>query len=175
MARFQTASVTLSITTLDPEVARKMEPRASHPRDRLDAIARLSAAGIPVGVNVAPVIPGLTDHELPAILAAAKEAGAQWAKYLIVRLPYAVKDLFVAWLEEHFPDRKEKVLSRIRELRSGKLNDPRFGFRHRGEGIFAEQLRQMYVTTCKRVGLPTSGPELTTEHFRRPGQQLGLF
>ena len=175
LARHQAAAVTLSITTLDPEVARRMEPRASHPRDRLAAVSELAAAGIPVGVNVAPVVPAITDHELPAILTAAKEAGAQWGKYLLVRLPFAVKDLFQDWLAEHFPDRKEKVLARIRELRGGKLNDPRFGVRHRGEGPFADQLRLLYETTCRRIGLPTTGPDLSTESFRRPGQQLGLF
>ena len=175
LAQHQAAAVTLSITTLDPEVARKMEPRASHPRDRLAAVAELAAAGIPVGVNVAPVIPAITDHELPAILAAAKDAGAHWAKYLLVRLPFAVKDLFQDWLAEHFPDRREKVLSRLRDLRGGKLNDPRFGVRHSGEGPFADQLRRMYETTCRRLDLPTSGPDLSTAAFRRPGQQLGLF
>lgn len=175
LARHQAVAVTLSITTLDPELARRMEPRASHPRDRLAAVTELAAAGVPVGVNVAPVIPALTDHELPAILAAAKEAGAQWAKYLLVRLPFAVKELFDAWLAEHFPDRRDKVLARLRELRGGKLNDPRFGVRHRGEGIFADQLRLLYATTCRRLELPTSGPELSTAAFRRPGQQLGLF
>jgi DNA repair photolyase len=175
LAQHQAVAVTLSITTLDPEIARIMEPRASHPRDRLAAVAELAAAGIPVGVNVAPLIPAITDHELPAILAAAKEAGAHWAKYLLVRLPYGVKDLFQDWLEEHFPDRKEKVLARLRELRGGKLNDPRFGMRHRGEGVFADQLRLLYETTCRRLELPTSWPELSTAAFRRPGQQLGLF
>jgi DNA repair photolyase len=175
LARYQAAAVTLSITTLDPDLARRMEPRASSPRDRLAAVAELAAAGIPVGVNVAPVIPALTDHELPAILAAAKEAGAGWAKYLIVRLPFAVKDLFQEWLAEHFPERKEKVLARLRDLRDGKLNDPRFGKRHTGEGPFAEQLRALYETTCRRLDLPTRGPELSAAAFRRPGQQLGLF
>ena len=175
LARHQAAAVTLSITTLDPELARRMEPRASSPRDRLAAVSELAAAGIPVGVNVAPVVPALTDHELPAILAAAKEAGAGWAKYLIVRLPFAVKDLFQEWLEEHFPERKEKVLGRLRDLRDGRLNDPRFGKRHTGEGPFADQMRLLYETTCRRLDLPGSGPELSVESFRRPGQQLGLF
>jgi DNA repair photolyase len=175
LAAHQAAAVTLSITTLDPEVARRMEPRASHPRDRLAAVEALAKAGIPVGVNVAPVIPAITDHELPAILTAAKDAGAHWAKYLLVRLPFAVKELFQDWLTEHFPDRKEKVLSRLRDLRGGKLNDPRFGVRHRGEGPFADQLRMLYETTCRRIDLPTEGPDLSTAAFRRPGKQLGLF
>ena len=175
LASHGAASVTLSITSLDPEVARRMEPRASSPRDRLDALSRLSAAGIPCAVNVAPVVPGLTDHELPAILAAAKEAGASSARYMFVRLPFAVKDLFQEWLVEHYPERKDKVLARIRALRGGKLNDSRFGKRFSGEGVFAEQLQQLFETTCRRLELKSSGPELSTEAFRRPGQQLGLF
>jgi DNA repair photolyase len=175
LARFAAVAVTLSVTTLDAELARRMEPRASAPRDRLAAVAELAAAGVPVGVNVAPVVPALTDHELPAILAAAKEAGALWARYMMVRLPFVVKELFQEWLEEHFPERKEKVLARIRELRGGKLNDSRFGVRFRGEGPFAEQLRLLYETTCRRLELPTSGPELSAAAFRRPGEQLGLF
>ena len=175
LARHQAASVTLSITSLDPEVARRMEPRASSPRDRLDAIAKLTAAGVPAGVNVAPVIPGLTDHEVPAILAAAKDAGAAWAAMLLVRLPFAVKDLFQDWLAEHYPAKKDKILARIRAMRGGKLNESKFGKRFRPEGVFVEQLHQLFETTCRRLELPHRGPELSTEHFRRPGQQLGLF
>jgi DNA repair photolyase len=175
LASFGAASVTLSITSLDPEVARRMEPRASAPRERLAAVTRLREAGIPAGVNVAPVVPGITDHELPAILAAAKEAGASWATFMFVRLPHGVKDLFQDWLSEHYPDRKEKVLARIRALRGGKLNEGQFGKRFHAEGVFAEQLEQLFAATAKRLDLPRSGPELSTEAFRRPGQQLGLF
>jgi len=175
LASFDASSVTLSITSLDPEVARRMEPRASVPRDRLDALARLSAAGVPCGVNVAPIVPGLTDHELPAILAAAKEAGASWASFMMVRLPFAVKDLFQDWLAEHYPERKEKILARIRAMRGGKLNEGEFGKRFHAEGVFVEQLRQIFDTTCRKLELPRSGPELSTASFRRPGQQLGLF
>jgi DNA repair photolyase len=175
LARHQAASVTLSVTSLDPEVSRRMEPRASSPRDRLDAIAKLNAAGIPAGVNVAPVIPGLTDHEVPAILAAAKEAGAMWAAMLMVRLPFAVKDIFQDWLAEHYPAKKDKILARIRAMRGGKLNEGEFGKRFHPEGVFVEQLQQLFAATCRRLELPRSGPELSTEHFRRPGQQLGLF
>src|SRR5699024_1908651 len=126
LAKYDASFVTLSVTTLDRELARKMEPRTSQPHRRLDAIKALSDAGIPVGVNVAPVIPGLTDHECTDILKAAGEAGASYACYTILRLPYNVKDLFRNWLEQHFPDRKEKVLSRIRAMRDGKLNDSEF-------------------------------------------------
>jgi DNA repair photolyase len=175
LASFGAASVTLSITSLDPEVARRMEPRASAPRERLEAVTRLREAGIPCGVNVAPVVPGITDHELPAILAAAKEAGAVWATFMFVRLPHAVKDLFQDWLAEHYPDRKEKVLARIRALRGGKLNEGQFGKRFRAEGVFAEQMQQLFEATARRLDLPRGGPELSTASFRRPGQQLELF
>jgi len=172
------AAVSLSITTLDRELQRRMEPRTSPPEKRLEAIADLAARGIPVGVNVAPVVPGLTDHEIPAILAAAAEAGARSAHFVPVRLPGAVAPLFESWLEEHFPDRKQKVLARIRDLRGGRLNDPRFGSRMRGEGIFAEQIAALFHTAAHRHGLDGGFPPLSTAAFRRPtlpGAQLPLF
>jgi DNA repair photolyase len=173
----QAAAVTVSITTLDGEVARKMEPRASHPRDRLKAIERLAAAGIPVGVNVAPIVPAITDHEIARILEAAANAGARRAGYTVMRLPGAVAGLFERWLEEHFPDRKEKVLNRVRELRGGELYDARFGSRMKGEGLFAEQIRATFQTFKRRYGLDGQLPALSTASFRVPGQveQLGLF
>jgi DNA repair photolyase len=169
------AAVYLSITTLDPEVARIMEPRASHPRDRLEAVARLAAAGIPVGVMVAPVVPAITDHEMPSILEAAAEAGAQSAGYVMMRLPGAVAGLFEGWLEEHFPDRKDKVMNRVREMRGGKVYDPAFGSRMRGEGIYADQMRATFETFKRRYGLDRPRPELSTAAFRRPGEQMSLF
>ncbi len=175
LAEHQAAAVMVSITTLDPEVARRMEPRASHPRDRLKAVERLAAAGIPVGVMVAPVVPAITDHEMPKILEAAAAAGARTAGYVVMRLPGAVAGLFETWLEEHFPDRKDKVLNRVRDLRSGKVNDPRFGSRMRGEGIFADQIRATFQTFKKRYGLDGPFPELSTAAFRRPGEQMSLF
>lgn len=176
LARHGAAAVFLSITTLDAEVARKMEPRASHPRERLKAVEQLAAAGVPVGVMVAPVVPAITDHEMPKILEAAANAGARTAGYVMMRLPGAVAGLFEAWLEAHFPDRKEKVLARVRELRGGQLNDPRFGSRMRGEGIFAEQVRTLFQTYRRRHGLDQPFPELSTAAFRRPGgAQLSLF
>jgi DNA repair photolyase len=173
----QAAAVMVSITTLDPEVARKMEPRASHPRERLKAVERLAAAGIPVGVMVAPVVPAITDHEMPKILEAAAAAGARTAGYVVMRLPGAVAGLFEAWLSEHFPDRKEKVLNRVRELRGGQLYDSRFGNRMRGEGLFADQIRATFQTFKRRYGLDQPFPELSTAAFRVPGkvEQLGLF
>jgi DNA repair photolyase len=171
------AIVNLSITTLSKELKRAMEPRAALPENRLEAIRRLSDAGIPTGVMVAPVIPGLTDHEMPEILECAAEAGAVRAGWIMLRLPHAVKDLFADWLARHFPDRKEKVLNRLRDLRGGVLYDPRFGARMRGEGPFAEQVRQVFEVTCRRVGLNEVPVELSTAAFRRPprGDQLGLF
>ena len=175
LAEHGAAAVSLSITTLDSEVARRMEPRASHPRDRLKAVEALATAGIPVGVMVAPIVPAITDHEIPRILEAAAAAGAQWAGYVVMRLPGAVAGLFESWLEEHFPDRKEKVLSRVRELRGGRINDPRFGSRMRGEGIFAEQIKATFQTFRRRYGLDGPGVELSAAAFRRPGEQLALF
>jgi DNA repair photolyase len=168
LARHQAARVCLSITTLDGELARRMEPRASHPRDRLKAVAEIAAAGVPVGVMVAPVVPAITDHEIPRILEAAAAAGARWAGYTVMRLPGAVAGLFEGWLERHFPDRKEKVLHRIRELRGGRLNDPRFGSRMRGEGIFAEQIHALFTSARRRHGLDQPLPELSAAAFRRP-------
>lgn len=175
LAEHGAAAVSLSITTLDGELARKMEPRASHPRERLKAVERLAAAGIPVGVMVAPIVPAITDHEIPKILEAAAAAGARTAGYVMMRLPGAVAGLFEEWLERHFPDRKEKVLNRVRELRGGRLNDPRFGSRMRGEGLFADQVRATFETFKRRYGLDQDRPELSTKAFRRPGEQLRLF
>ncbi|MCI0340928.1 MAG: PA0069 family radical SAM protein [Planctomycetales bacterium] len=178
LARDRAASVFLSVTTLDPELVGDLEPRASRPANRLAAIRTLSAAGVPVGVLVAPVIPGLTDHEIPGILAAAAEAGARFAGFVMLRLPYAVSDLFVRWLEVHRPDRKDKVLARIREVRGGRLTDPRFGSRMRGEGVFAEQVRDLFHAACRRAGIEGRAPDLSTAAFRRPAPregQLALF
>ena len=177
LARNNAASATLSITTLSKDLKRVMEPRTALPENRLEAIRILSEAGIPTGVNVAPVIPGLTDHEMPEILERAAEAGAVSAAWIMLRLPYAVKDLFTEWLERHFPDRKEKVLNRLRDLRGGLLYDSRYGARMRGDGPFVEQVRQVFDISCRRFGLNETSVELSTSGFRRPnsGPQLGLF
>jgi DNA repair photolyase len=174
LARFDAAGAILSITTLDRDLARRLEPRAATPDLRLDALRCLSEAGVPTGVMVAPIIPGLTDHEVPAILAAAADAGARVAGYTIVRLPLAVAPLFEAWLDAHAPGRKQKVLNRLRAMRGGRLNDPRMGKRMRGEGAFAVQIDQLFRLGLKRAGLTTNFPSLSTAHFRRPGQ-LALF
>jgi DNA repair photolyase len=175
LARHQAASVKISITTLDASLQRVMEPRTSIPSRRLAAIEILAKHGIPVGVMVAPVIPGLTDHELPAILEAAAGAGARHASYIPLRLPHGVADLFQDWLERNFPDRKSRVLNRVREIRGGKLNDAHFGSRMRGQGAYAEQLRALFHLTRSKLKLENRGPELSTAAFRRPTAQLGLF
>jgi DNA repair photolyase len=176
LAEFNAARVLVSVTTLDPAVARVMEPRASTPERRLDAIRAAADAGVPVGVLVAPVVPGLTDHEIPAIINAATEAGATTAGYVVLRLPYQVKDLFQEWLSEHFPDRKKKILSHITDLRSGKLNDPEFNTRMRGQGIYAEQIRAMFLLARRRAGIDSNTVELSTSSFRVPdAEQPSLF
>ena len=178
LAAHGAASACLSITTLDPKLHRQMEPRASHPAQRLRAVRALADVGVPVGVMVAPVIPGLTDHEIPAILAAAREAGAGFAGYIVLRLPRNVKELFAAWLERHHPDRKQKVLNRLRALRGGALDDPRFGTRLRGTGTYATQIRDLFELARRRAGFDEDSkrPALSTAAFRRPGDaQLGLF
>jgi DNA repair photolyase len=175
LARHRAVSVKISITTLDASLQRVMEPRTSTPSRRLAAIELLARHGIPVGVMVAPVIPGLTDHELPAILEAAAGAGARHASYIPLRLPHGVADLFQDWLERNFPDRKNRVLNRVREIRGGKLNDANFGSRMRGQGAYAEQLRALFHLTRSKLKLESRGPELSTAAFRRPTAQLGLF
>ena len=177
LASYQAASVNVSITTLDEKLQRVMEPRTSTPARRLDAVRRLSAAGIPVRVLVAPIIPGLTDHEAPSILAAAAEAGATAASYIPLRLPFGLKGLFEDWLATHFPDRKEKVLNRVRAIRGGKLYDPQWGTRMRGEGLFADQMEALFTTAARRHGLARTFPPLSTAAFRRldANGQMGLF
>jgi len=175
LAAHRAVMVHLSINSLDAELARRLEPRASLPKQRLAAVQALSAAGVPVGILVAPVIPALNDHEIPSVLAAAKAAGAGWAFPEILRLPLTVAPIFEQWLEQNFPEKKEKVLGRIRATRGGKLNDSRFGIRMRGEGIFADQISQMFNVALRKAGLSEDRPELSTSAFRKPdGPQLVL-
>ena len=169
LARHDCAAVYVSVTTLDAELAGRLEPRAARPEHRLRAIRMLADAGVPVGVMVAPIIPGLTDHEMPAILDAVAAAGAKRAGYVVLRLPYAVKDVFLAWLDAHAPSKKDRVLARLRELRGGKLYDATFGARMRGEGIFAEQIKQLFAVSARRAGLNRDEFALSAAHFRRPG------
>jgi DNA repair photolyase len=176
LARHEAAAVAVSLTTLDDDLRRIMEPRTSRPVRRLAAVERLAAVGIPAGVMVAPVIPGLNDHELPDLLAAAATSGASFAAYVPVRLPGAVRPIFEDWLEHHFPDRKEKVLNRVRSMRGGRLNDPEFGSRMRGEGVFAEHVARLFDVSCRRAGIGRERfPKLSTDVFRRLGEHPTLF
>ncbi len=178
MAAHQAAAVLVSVTSLRPEVQRAMEPRAATPARRLDAIRELGEAGVPVGVMVAPVVPGLTDDELPSILEAAAEAGASHASYVLLRLPHGVKELFDVWLAQHFPERRDKVLNRVRAMRGGKLYDARYEVRGSGEGPWAEHLRSLFRVTTARLGLDRP-PRLSADGFRVPasarGPQIDLF
>src|SRR3989440_7875307 len=174
LAKYNAVAVNLSVTSLDPDLQRILEPRTSSPQARLDAIRQLRSAGIPTGVMVAPVIPGLTDHEIPKILEACAKAGAQFAGYTVVRLPWAVAPLFEHWLEEHFPDRKEKVLGRIRHLRGNRLNNSQWHTRLIGAGILSEHIASLFTVGCRRAGIGTR-PKLWTTAFRRTREQLTLF
>jgi DNA repair photolyase len=178
MAEAGLASVFVSVTTLDRQLARRMEPRAPTPERRLEAVCELHACGVPVGVLASPMIPALNDHELERILERAVEAGARTASYLIVRLPHELKQLFCDWLEANYPDRAAKVLKRIREVRGGRLNDPRFGSRMHGSGTYAELLSRRFELACSRLGLDERLLEHDTSKFRvppLPGQQRSLF
>ncbi|TAH37326.1 MAG: PA0069 family radical SAM protein [Planctomycetota bacterium] len=175
LARHHAASVFLSVTTLDEALSGTLEPRAARPQRRLDAIARLSQAGIPTGVLVAPVIPGLTEHELPAILQAAARAGARSAGYVVLRLPFGLKDIFLEWLERHRPGSKDKVVRRIESLRDGRLNDTAFGRRQRGTGPYAERIRSLFQLGCARAGLSAQPPPVSAAAFRRPGAAQALL
>ena len=177
LASHQAVIVNLSVTSLDVKLQRVMEPRTSIPSKRLAAIEELAKAGIPVRVMVAPVIPGLNDHEIPAILKSAADAGARGATWVMLRLPYAVKELFEAWLDRHFPERKTKVLGRIREMRDGRLNDPDFGSRMRGTGQMAEQIGALFDAAKRKAAIPDDIPPLNIGAFRRldPSGQIGLF
>jgi len=175
LARHHAVVVNLSVTSLDPKLQRILEPRTSAPAARLDAVEQLRAAKIPVGVMVAPVIPAINDHEIPAIVAACAKAGAQFAGHVLLRLPWAVAPLFERWLDEHFPERKAKVLERVRATRGGdKLYDSRWRKRQTGEGIFAEQIATMFDVSCRRAGFGER-PKLSTAAFRRPNEQLKLL
>ena len=174
LAKHDCISVSISITSLDPEVLSKMEPRAATAERRLAALRELANARIPVGVNAAPMIPGLTDEELPEIVRRASENGARFVDYIMVRLPYAVKDLFVEWVHREFPLRASKILNRIRDVRGGNLSDPRFHSRMSGEGEFADTIHRLFTAACKKYRMNEDDFHLSTKHFRRPGQ-LGLW
>lgn len=176
LAEYNCIRATLSVTSLDKRITEVMEPRTSRPMRRLKAIEKLAEAGIPVGVNIAPIVPGLTDHELPDILRSAADAGAQSAGFIILRLPHKVKDIFVDWLEQYFPDRKDKIRNRLLDMRGGKLYEAEFGKRMRGEGNFAKQIEDIFSIHTKRVGLNQKRRPMSTKHFvKTSGDQLSLF
>lgn len=178
LARHGAARVDISITSLSAETSRKMEPRAASPQRRLDAIARCREAGVPVGILVAPVVPGLTDHEMLPILTAAKEAGAQWAAFVPLRLPGAVQPVFLDWLRREYPDRFDKITHRQEELRQGRLNDPNFHTRFVGHGPFYQAMRDTFHLALRKLGLDGHGPKLSADAFVRPtlaNGQMSLF
>ncbi len=175
LARHQAAQVCFSLTTLDETLRRALEPRAATAEARLDALARIAAAGVPAGVMVSPVIPGLTDHEVPRILARARAAGASFAGFSLLRLPHGVAALFEAWLSEHTPLQREKVLGRVRQARDGRLTDSCYGRRMRGQGPLADLTAQLFNRARDREGLAAQARPLSSAGFRRPGSALPLF
>jgi DNA repair photolyase len=175
LASVHAAHVCLTITTLDEALRRSLEPRAASADARLSAVGALAAAGVPVGVMVAPVIPGLTDHEIPAILAAAAKAGARFAEYTMLRLPHGVASLFDQWLQDHVPAARAKVLGRVRQTRRGEITDERCGTRMRGEGPMADVAEKLFTVACDRAGLARSFPPLSSASFRRPWPAGSLF
>ncbi len=178
MARNGLVRVGISLTTLDRDLSRRMEPRAPSPQRRLGMIRNLTEAGVPVRVMTSPVIPGLTDHELEILLEAGKQAGADAASWIMLRLPREVSALWREWLIEHQPGRAEKVMARLREMHGGREYDPRWGHRMRGEGTYAEMIAQRFKAAVKRLGLSTDMPPLNCAAFApppQPGDQLALF
>ncbi|MCK9199759.1 MAG: PA0069 family radical SAM protein [Gallionella sp.] len=177
LAQDNLVQVFISVTTLDADLARKLEPRAASPRRRLETIRRLNEAGVPCGVMVAPVVPFLTDAELENILQAASEQGARSAAYTLLRLPYELKDLFKDWLATNYPLKAAHVMSRLRDMRGGKENDSEFGSRFRGDGLFADLLEKRFRIACERLGLNQEEMGLDVSRFRPPGRggQMGLF
>jgi len=175
MADLGLVSVCLSVTTLDKDLARKMEPRTSSPERRLQVIKKFADAKIPVGVNIAPVIPGLNDEEIPAVLKEASVRGALFAGHIMLRLPYAVKDLFLQWLKTEFPDREKKVINKIKEMRGGKLNESEFGTRFSGKGELAETIHSLFELSCKKYGLNREKTVLRKDLFKKVNNQLEMF
>ncbi len=176
MAQLSLVHVMISITSLNPYVIQKMEPRTSTPINRLRAIEELAKAGILVGVNAAPIIPGLTDEELPAILKAAADHGATSAGYILVRLPGAVEPLFLDWVQREFPERAAKIINRIKDTRQGEMSDARFGARMTGEGEIAEATKSLFKINARKYNLTKRWSGLSTEHFRGPhSTQLEFF
>ena len=178
MAERGLVKVVLSVTTLDRKLARAMEPRAAAPHQRLEAIRALSGSGIPTGVMVAPIIPALNEPELEAVLAAARDAGASEAGYILLRMPLEIKDLFREWLKENFPDRADRVIAKMREMRDGRDYDPTFGLRMTGTGPLAQLIRQRFRRATRQLGFNTVPFRVDTTQFRPPpaaGDQLSLL
>lgn len=175
MAEYNTVSVAISITTLQRDLARCMEPRAPQPQLRLDTVKALRDHGISVGVLVAPIIPGLNDHEIPNILSAAATAGAQFSGHILLRMPYGIKDLFNSWVESNYPHAYDKIFNRIRSIRDGALNSTEFGERMAGVGPVADQIHQLFRLSCRRYGLSFERPKLSTDYFSRSPAQLRLL
>ena len=177
MANDNLVGVAISVTTLDPQVARTLEPRAPHPRRRLAAIRKLIDAGIPTQVNISPIIPAITDHEIEAIMAAAAEAGAIRASYIMMRLPFEVAPLFRAWLAAHYPDRAAKVMHMVQDIRGGRDNDPNFFSRMKGHGVWPQLIRQRIKRAAREQGMDNSFPPLRCDLFRAPESdgQMELF
>ncbi len=175
MAAKKLAAVMMSVTTLDPELARRMEPRASAPRRRIDAIRQLVAAGVPTSISVSPIVPAITDHEIEAIVAAGADAGARAAFSIVVRLPHEVAPLFREWLAVHYPDRAAKVMAMISAMRGGRDNDPNFFDRFRPKGAYAAALQARFRLACRKHGMNADRLELRTDLFRVPTDQLSLF
>ena len=176
LAKLGLAQVMISVTTLDRELARTMEPRAAAPHRRLRVIDRLARADVPCGVLMAPMIPFLNDAELEGLLQAVRDAGAMDANYVLLRLPLEVADLFESWLQAHYPDRAQRVMNRLRDCRGGKANDSRFGHRMRGDGVFADLIRRRFDKARQRLGFEGM-PTLRCDRFRaaQGSGQIGLF
>lgn len=175
LAKLNLVSVSISITTLDKDLARRMEPRTSSPERRLQAVKELAENNIPVGVNAAPVIPGLNDEEIPPILKEASARGAVFASHIMLRLPYAVKDLFLQWIKNEFPDRESKIVNKIREMRDGKLNDYEFGTRFTGKGELADTIHSLFNLSCRKYGLNEQKIVLRKDLFRKVKNQIEMF
>jgi DNA repair photolyase len=177
MAKHNLIKINISLTTLDNDLARYMEPRASKPLQKLRAIEAMAKAGVPVGIMMGPIVPGLTDHEIPKVLEAAANAGAETAYHTVLRLPWGVKDLFENWVHEHYPDRADRILNRVKAIRGGKLYESDFETRMSGTGIFADQIHQMFTMYKKKYGLNKRGTILRTDGFKRDARsaQMSLF
>lgn len=175
LARQQLTAVALSVTTLDGKVARTLEPRASTPSKRLQAVRQLASAGVPTHVNIAPIIPGLTDHEMEAIAEAAHGAGARNISMIPLRLPHEVAPLFREWLDAHYPDRADKIMHRVQEIRGGRDNDPNFHSRMRGQGVWADLMRSRLLKARRKYSFGSQGMKIRSDLFTPPqGKQLDL-